>query len=148
MDPDDAFEEHLTARMPWTEVVAVLERLGWTPCGTGDWAYALRSPSGGLAARISPFDPAAPYSAMLYRQAAHTRQVPVLVDHRVLEGGADLTVMEYLSPVSEDDGAAFQRSLAAREPAVATLARHIDEVHARAPGSSRGGDRSTTTPRT
>ncbi|MBA8990136.1 hypothetical protein FHW23_001382 [Curtobacterium pusillum] len=131
MGPDDAFDEHLTARMPWTEVVGVLERLGWTPCGTGDWAYALRSPSGALAARISPFDPAGAYSAALYREAAHTRQVPALVDHRVLDGGADLTVMEYLAPVPEAEGIAFQRSITRREPEVATLAAHIADVHAR-----------------
>ncbi|OII26935.1 hypothetical protein [Curtobacterium sp. MCBA15_013] len=131
MDSDDAYDEHLSAEMPWTEVVRTLEGLGWTPCGTGDWACAFRSPSGRLAARVSPFDPAGPYSAMLYRVAAHTRQVPVLVDHRVLEGGSDLTVMEYLAPVSTAEGAAFHRSIRAREPDVAALAGHIDAVHAR-----------------
>jgi len=131
VDSDDAYDEHLTAEMPWTEVVRTLEGLGWTPCGTGDWACAFRSPSGRLAARVSPFDPAGPYSAMLYRVAAHTRQVPVLVDHRVLEGGSDLTVMEYLAPVSAAEGAAFHRSIRAREPDVAALAEHIDAVHAR-----------------
>ncbi|MFJ7286934.1 MULTISPECIES: hypothetical protein [unclassified Curtobacterium] len=131
MDGADAYDEHLSAEMPWTEVVTTLEALGWTPCGTGDWAYAFRSPSGRLAARISPFDPAGRYSAMLYRAAAHTRQVPVLVDHRVLEGGSDLTVMEYLRPVSVAEGATFHRSIAGREPAVAALAAHIDTVHAR-----------------
>jgi hypothetical protein len=130
MDPVEAFLHHLTPGQPWTDVVATLERLGWTPCGTGDWAVALRSPSGALAARISPFDPAGPYSALLYRRAAHTRQVPALVDHRVLEGGADLTVMEYLEPVPEDVGAAFHRALAMRDPSVAELADHIDHVHA------------------
>lgn len=130
MDPEDASLRHLAPGQSWTDVVAMLERLAWTPCGTGDWAIALRSPSGALAARISPFDPAGPYSAMLYRRAAHTRQVPALVDHRVLEGGADLTVMEYLEPVPEDVGAAFHRALAMRDPSVAELADHIDHVHA------------------
>ncbi|WJX99640.1 hypothetical protein [Curtobacterium sp. 458] len=130
MDPADAFLHHLTPEQPWTDVVATLERLGWTPCGTGDWATALRSPSGTLAARISPFDPAGPYSALLYRRAAHTRQVPALVEHRVLEGGADLTVMEYLEPVPEDVGTAFHRALATRDPSVAELAAHIEDVHA------------------
>jgi hypothetical protein len=49
---------------------------GWTPCGAGDWAIALRSPDGTAAARISPFDPTGPYTAALYREAAHTRLVP------------------------------------------------------------------------
>ncbi|WP_439691348.1 hypothetical protein ACRQ4B_10270 [Curtobacterium sp. SP.BCo] len=127
----DGFDEQLTAEMPWTEVVAVLRAAGWTPCGTGDWATALRSPSGTLAVRISPFDPAGPYSAMLYREAAHTRQVPALVEHRVLSGGADLTVMEYLEPVTEAEGTAFQQSIARRDAPVAALADHIAAVHAR-----------------
>jgi len=55
---------------------------GWTPCGAGDWAIALRSPDGTAAARISPFDPTGPYSAALYREAAHTCQVPKLFAHR------------------------------------------------------------------
>lgn len=88
-------------------------------------------PSGTVAARISPFDPAGPYSATLYREAAHTRQVPALIDHRVLAGGADLTVMEFLSPVSEEEGIAFQRSIRRRDPSVAELADHIAVVHAR-----------------
>ncbi len=127
----DRYDELLDAAMPWTDVVSALQTHGWTPCGTGDWATALRSPSGALAARISPFDPAGPYSAMLYREAAHTRQVPALVEHRVLSGGADLTVMEYLSPVAEAEGAAFQQSIARRDPAVAALADHIEAVHTR-----------------
>src|SRR4029453_17734759 len=68
---------------------------GWTPCGAGDWAIALRSPDGSTAARISPFDPAGPWAAALYREAAHTGQVPVLFEHRRLAGGGDLQVMEW-----------------------------------------------------
>ncbi len=131
MDPADEFRERLTPEHSWTQVIDVLEGLGWVPCGTGDWAYALRSPSGALAARVSPFDPAGPYSAMLYRMAAHTRQVPELIDHRVLDGGGDLTVMEYLEPVPVEVGARFHRALADRDPSVAVLAELIDEVHAR-----------------
>lgn len=131
MEPDEAFAQHLTHGRTWTDVIAVLERSGWQHCGTGDWAYAFRSPSGARAARISPFDPAAPYSAMLYRRAAHTAQVPVLFEHRDLDGGAVLTVMEYLEPVPEDVGIRFHRGLAAREPAMADLASHIDSVYAR-----------------
>ncbi|MGL3201193.1 MULTISPECIES: hypothetical protein [Curtobacterium] len=130
MDPADAFRRHLDPEQQWTDVLATFERLGWTLCGTGDWARALRSPSGTLAARINPFDPAGPYAALLYRRAAHTRQVPALVDHRVLEGGADLTVMEYLEPVPEEVGTAFHRALAERDPSVAELADHIEHVHA------------------
>ena len=86
--------------MTWEDVMALLgpeadHRIaeqaflaaGWTPCGAGDWAIALRSPDGLAAARISPFDPTGPYSAALYREAAHTRQVPNLFAHRRLTGG-------------------------------------------------------------
>lgn len=58
------------------DVKCTLLAAGWTPCGAGDWAIALRSPDGTTAARISPFDPTGPYTAALYRQAGHTRQVP------------------------------------------------------------------------
>lgn len=66
------------------EVERALLAEGWTPCGAGDWAIALRSPDGTTAARISPFDPTGPYCAALYREAAHTRQVPRLFTHRRL----------------------------------------------------------------
>ncbi|GIM88407.1 hypothetical protein [Paractinoplanes toevensis] len=37
------------------DVEAAFRAAGWTPCGAGDWAIALRSPDGTRAARISPF---------------------------------------------------------------------------------------------
>lgn len=46
------------------DVDASLRAAEWTPCGIGDWAWALRSPDGGVVARISPFDPAGPYAAL------------------------------------------------------------------------------------
>ncbi|WP_097321259.1 hypothetical protein [Paractinoplanes atraurantiacus] len=105
---------------------------GWTPCGAGDWAIALRSPGGAVAARISPFDPTGPYTAALYREAAHTRQVPVLFEHRRLAGGGDLQVMEWLRPVPEDEAAAFHRAIAAGAAEVAELVRVVRAVHERA----------------
>jgi hypothetical protein len=49
--------------LPWEtlshrQVLAELVTSGWMPCGQGDWAVALRSPEGGLVARVCPFDPA------------------------------------------------------------------------------------------
>lgn len=105
---------------------------GWTPCGVGDWAMALRSPDGATVARISPFDPTGPYTAALYREAAHTRQVPQLFAHRRLEGGGDLQVMEWLDAVEEPVAVAFHLSIAAREPAVAELVDIVRRVHERA----------------
>jgi hypothetical protein len=105
---------------------------GWTLCGAGDWAIALRSPDGAAAARISPFDPTGPYSAALYREAAHTRQVPELFTHRRLSGGGDLQLLEWLRPVPEDEAVAFHRAIAVRAPDVADLVDVVRRVHERA----------------
>jgi hypothetical protein len=105
---------------------------GWTLCGAGDWAIALGSPEGTAAVRISPFDPTGPYSAALYRQAAHTGQVPKLFAHRRLAGGGDLQVMEWLDQVSQDEAVAFHRAIARRSPHVADLADVVRRVHERA----------------
>lgn len=110
----------------------VLLAAGWTPCGVGDWAIALRSPDGAVAARISPFDPTGPYSAMLYREAAHTRQVPELFAHRRLAGGGDLQVLEWLRPAAEDEAVAFHEAIAARAADVAELVDVVRRVHERA----------------
>jgi hypothetical protein len=109
-----------------------LRAAGWTPCGAGDWAIALRAPDGTAAARISPFDPTGPYAAALYREAAYTRLVPVLFAHRRLTGGGDLQVLEWLRPVPADEAAAFHRAIAARAPEVADLADVVHRVHERA----------------
>src|SRR5699024_908534 len=76
----------------YREVEAHLRAAGWTPCGAGDWAFALASPGGDVVARISPFDPVGPYTARLYREAAGTELVPRLLAHHRLAGGADLQV--------------------------------------------------------
>jgi hypothetical protein len=102
---------------------------GWTPCGAGDWAIALRSPDGTSAARISPFDPTGPYSAALYREAAHTRQVPKLFAHRRLAGGGDLQIMEWLRPVSAAEAVEFHRAIANRATEVADLVDAIRRIH-------------------
>lgn len=105
---------------------------GWTRCGAGDWAIALRAPNGAAAARISPFDPTGPYTAALYQQAAHTRQVPRLFAHRRLSGGGDLQVLEWLRPVPEDEAVAFHQAIALRAPHVADLVDVVRAIHERA----------------
>jgi hypothetical protein len=109
-----------------------LRAAGWTPCGAGDWAIALRSPDGTAAARISPFDPTGPYSAALYREAAHTGQVPKLFAHRRLTGGGDFQLLEWLQPVAQDEAVAFHRTIAMRAPEVADLVDVVRRVHERA----------------
>jgi hypothetical protein len=105
---------------------------GWTACGAGDWAIALRSPDGAAAARISPFDPTGPYCAALYREAAHTGQVPKLFAHRRLCGGGDLQVLEWLRPVPVDEAVAFHQAISRRDPQVADLVDVVRGVHERA----------------
>jgi hypothetical protein len=126
--PELAVLDELPADADHVVVEQALRRAGWSPCGVGDWAVVLASPSGQLAARISPFDPTAAYTSALFRRAAATCQVPVLHAFRELEGGAVCSVMERLHPVEQDEGAAFFRALDAREPQVADLVAAIDEV--------------------
>jgi hypothetical protein len=114
------------------DVERILLAAGWTPCGAGDWAIALRSPDGTAAARISPFDPTGPYNAALYRQAEHTRQVPTLFEHDRLVGGGDLQVMEWLRPVPEDEAVAFHRAIAGRALEVAELVDVVRRIHEQA----------------
>jgi hypothetical protein len=115
------------------DVERALRAEGWTTGGAGDWAIALRSPDGTRAARISPFDPTGPFAAALYREAAHTRQVPVLFEHRRLTGGGDLQVMEWLSPAAEPAAIAFHEAIARCDHEVAELVEVIHRVHERAP---------------
>src|SRR5882757_6352650 len=75
---------------------AHLDRLGWPACGEGDWAYALRSPSGRLAARVSPFELAYGYFVQLCQSSADNQYLPRIELATQLEGGGHLTVLEYL----------------------------------------------------
>ena len=105
---------------------------GWDRCGVGDWAVVLASPSGLTAARISPFDPVAPYTAELFRRAAGTGQVPALWAYAELDGGAVCTVMERLHPADPQQAAAFFEALGERRAAMLPLVDAIDDVVARA----------------
>lgn len=109
-----------------------LTEMGWTRCGAGDWAIALRSPDGALAARISPFDPTGPITAELYRRAATTGQVPQLVHHTRLEGGGDLFVMEHLQPAPPEEAATFLADIAGRAPSLRVLGTIVRQMHAKA----------------
>jgi hypothetical protein len=114
------------------DVERALLQQGWSPCGAGDWAIALRSPDGTAAARVSPFDPTGPYSVALYLQAARTRQVPALFAHRRLAGGGDLQVMEWLEAVPQDEAIAFHRAIAESSPEVSALADIVRRIHEQA----------------
>ena len=114
------------------EVERILRAEGWTPCGQGDWAYALASPDGASAARISPFDPVGPYTARLYAEAAGTGAVPRLDLHRRLGGGADLLVMEFLQGVDEHEATDFLERVRRGDGGLAELSQVVHRVHAAA----------------
>ncbi|KZE89881.1 hypothetical protein [Microbacterium sp. TNHR37B] len=130
--PHLAFLEDLPAAATHLEVERLLRAEGWTSCGEGDWAIALGSPDGALAARISPFDPVGPYTARLYVEASHTGRVPVLHAHRRLDGGGDLQVMERLVPVATTQAQSFLAQLDEPTPELSELARLVGAIHERA----------------
>ena len=128
--PDLRVFQRLGADADHRVAARALEEAGWQPCGTGDWAFVFRSPSGTRAARLSPFDPCAPYTARFYREAADTREVPRLDLERGLDGGASLLVLEYLTPVAEPVARAFLAAVS--DPGATTLGAILARVHASA----------------
>jgi hypothetical protein len=89
------------ASMSHRQVLSELAGAGWIPCGTGDWAVALRSPEGSLVARVCPFDPA--YSAFvdLCRVCAGNRWLPKVELAADLEGGGSVVFLEFVAPVEQ-----------------------------------------------
>jgi len=81
------------------QVLAGLAMRGWVPCGIGDWAVALRSPDGSLAARVCPFDPAYWAFVDLCRACAGNRWLPAIELASDLEGGGSVVFLEYVAPV-------------------------------------------------
>ncbi|WP_152363736.1 hypothetical protein [Microlunatus speluncae] len=79
-----------------------LERLGWKLFAQGDWAYVLRSPSGRLVGRVSPFEPGYGYFIDLCRRCAGHRHLPRVELATPLEGGGHLAVLEHLEPPASD----------------------------------------------
>lgn len=127
-DPELSVFDLVAADADHRDAARALEAAGWRPCGAGDWAVAHRSPSGTRAARLSPFDPCAPYAARFYREAAHTGQVPRLDLELALEGGGHALVMEYLTPVDETTARAFLADVRG----ASALAQILASVHASA----------------
>jgi hypothetical protein len=90
--------------LPWEslshrQVLAELATRGWVPCGVGDWAVALRSPEGTLAARVCPFDPAYWAFVDLCRECAGNRWLPRIELAAALEGGGSVVFLEHVAPV-------------------------------------------------
>lgn len=129
-DPDLSPLRAVGPTTDYREVEQSLRAEGWTLCGEGDWAFALASPDGAAAARISPFDPVGPYTARLYREAAATGAVPRLHLHRRLDGGADLLVMEFLQPVGEEQAKEFFARVRDGDGELATVSEAVHRLHA------------------
>ena len=90
--------------LPWAslshrQVLARLADAGWVPCGVGDWAVALRSPAGHVAARVCPFDPAYWAFVDLCRECAGNRWLPKIELAADLEGGGSVVFLEFVVPV-------------------------------------------------
>ncbi|MEU3961679.1 hypothetical protein AB0F42_17950 [Streptomyces buecherae] len=115
---------------PWTrgthrDATAHLVRLGWTPCGVGDWAVGLRSPSGHLAARVCPFDPAYAAFLDLCRRCDGNPYLPRVERAEALDGGGTMTVMEFLRPVEAPVADAVQRQWHERPTPVPASIRQV-----------------------
>lgn len=87
--------------LSYSDALVQLLGLGWLPCGIGDWAVGLRAPSGLLAARVCPFDPAHVAFLELCRRCPGNPYLPAVELAVALAGGGALTVMEFLAPVPE-----------------------------------------------
>jgi hypothetical protein len=84
------------------------------PCGVGDWAVALRSPGGALAARVCPFDPAYWAFVDLCRECAGNRWLPRIELAAGLEGGGSVVFLEWVAPVGHPVGKQFAGQWQAR----------------------------------
>ncbi|MEO3787218.1 hypothetical protein ABGB12_28160 [Actinocorallia sp. B10E7] len=98
-------------RLAWAvlshrQVLAELVGAGWVPFGAGDWATALRSPEGGLVARVCPFDPAYAAFVDLCRECVGSRWLPKIELAADLDGGGSVVFLEFVAPV---DGTAAER---------------------------------------
>ncbi|GAA0924560.1 hypothetical protein GCM10009560_25360 [Nonomuraea longicatena] len=116
----------------WRQTLADYVLLGWTPCGFGDWAVAVRSPDGLRAARICPFDPAYAAFLELCRRLPGNPYLPEIALTAELSGGGSLVVMEYLAPAASDEAAELKRrwSDGGGDPQLAAVRAAADAVDA------------------
>lgn len=81
--------------------LAALALAGWQRIGTGDWSWVLEDPSGGLAARVTPFDPAYRLHAEACLAGPPNRWLPRVEAIAPLQGDGYVVVMERLWPAEE-----------------------------------------------
>ncbi len=122
--------------LPWEslshcQVLAQLTGAGWVPCRVGDWAVALRSPEGHVAARVCPFDPAYWAFVDLCRECAGNRWLPRIELADNLEGGGSVVFLEYVAPVDQPVVKDFAEQWQARDrdPEFAEISRAAQRIH-------------------
>lgn len=114
-------------------VQAHLITQGWAVCGVGDWAVTLRCPDGHSVARVAPFDPAYPAFVELCRRAAGSPHLPQVHADVALDGGGQLTVMEFLRAAPAEVAAQVRRSWeAGDDPLLAQVRAVAEEINAEA----------------
>ena len=123
--------------LPWAslsprQVLAELAGAGWVPCGVGDWAVALRSPEGYVAARVCPFDPAYWAFVDLCRECAGNRWLPRIELAADLEGGGSVVFLEFVVPVGHPVVKDFAEQWQARDgdPEFQEVSRAAQRIHA------------------
>lgn len=125
------------AEMNHREAAGWLLADGWNVCGVGDWATVWRSPDGGWAARVSPFEPAYAVFVRLCRALPDHPLLPRIELDAPLEGGGRLTVMEHLAPTDQERAAAVWKRWDEADPedpvaAVRAAAERLDAEAAEA----------------
>lgn len=118
----------VTHRRAQSELIAA----GWNVCGVGDWAVTLRSPDGVHAARICPFDPAYPVFVQLCRRLPDHPFLPRIHVDVALDGGGQLTVMEFLVEAPAEAAAEAKRQWDAREGGIAVVRREAEALNTEA----------------
>jgi len=115
------------------QVLAELVARDWVPFGAGDWAVALRSPGGGLVARVCPFDPAYRAFVDLCRECAGNPWLPRIELASALEGGGLVVFLEYLAPVGQpmSERVAERWRARADDPEFGELCRAARRIDAR-----------------
>ena len=96
------------------EARALLGADGWVQVGVGDWSWVLADPSGALAARVTPFDPAYRMHAEACLIGPPNRWLPRIDAILPLRREGYVVVMERLWPAEEGRAAAFCGALGIR----------------------------------
>ncbi len=96
------------------EARALLEAAGWRQVGVGDWSWVLADPSGALAARVTPFDPAYRLHAQACLDGPPNRWLPRVEAILPLRREGYVVVMERLWPAEERRADAFCGALGIR----------------------------------